>query len=58
LPTLERLQKTFDSRKLEIVVVSVDTTGKPTVERFLDGLGVKHLHVYFDPDGRVAERDN
>jgi thiol-disulfide isomerase/thioredoxin len=56
LPTLERLQRTFDSRKFEIVAVSVDTSGQLTVRRFLDRLGVKHLPVYLDPDGRIAER--
>ncbi len=56
LPTLERLQRTFDSRKLEIVAVSIDTSGQLTVGRFLDRLGVKHLPVYLDPDGRIAER--
>lgn len=58
LPTLERLQRTFDSRKLEIVAVSIDTSGQLTVGRFLDRLGVKHLPVYLDPDGRIAERAN
>jgi thiol-disulfide isomerase/thioredoxin len=56
LPTLERLQRTFDSRKLEIVAVSIDTGGELSVRQFLHGLGVRHLPVYLDPDGRIAER--
>lgn len=58
LPTLERLQGTLDPRNLEIAAVSVDRAGKPTVERFLDSLSIKHLHIYLDPDGQLAERAN
>lgn len=58
LPALERLQRTFDPRKLEIVAVSVDTAGKPMIVRFLNSLSIKHLQIYLDPDGRVAERAN
>lgn len=58
LPILERLQKTFDAATLEIVAISIDKAGKPTIERFLDGLNVKHLRIYLDPTGRIAEHAN
>ncbi|PPD42242.1 MAG: thiol:disulfide interchange protein [Methylocystis sp.] len=58
LPALERAQKAFDSTKLAIAAVSVDTADKATIEGFLNRLGVKHLHVFLDPGGRIAERAN
>lgn len=58
LPALERARKTFDSTKLEIAAVSVDTAGKATIEGFLNRLGVKNLQIFLDPDSRIAERAN
>ncbi|WP_281806086.1 TlpA disulfide reductase family protein, partial [Methylocystis echinoides] len=58
LPALEQAQKSFDSTKLEIAAVSVDTAGKATIEGFLNRLGVKNLQIFLDPAGRIAERAN
>lgn len=56
LAMLERLQQLVDPKSLEVVAVSIDEGGKPTVEAFLKRANVTRLRPYLDPRGVVASR--
>ena len=49
MPGLDRLQAQFADRDLVVLALSVDRAGPERVQRFLDEVGVKQLHVYRDP---------
>lgn len=49
MPSLDRLQAQFADRDLVVLALSVDRAGPERVQKFLDEVGVKHLHVYRDP---------
>jgi thiol-disulfide isomerase/thioredoxin len=49
MPGLDRLQAQFAGRDLVVLALSVDRAGPERVQKFLDEVGVKHLHVYRDP---------
>ena len=49
MPGLERLQAQFAERDLVVLALSVDRAGTERVQKFLDEIGVKQLHVYRDP---------
>jgi peroxiredoxin len=53
---LERLQQMLGIRGINLVAVSVDRDDKSAVAGFLDRIGVKRLHVFLDPEGRVGVR--
>lgn len=56
LPLLERLQQILGPRDFEVVAISVDREGKSAVSAFLERAGVKRLHPFLDPNGRVGVR--
>lgn len=49
MPGLDRLQAQFADRDLVVLALSVDRAGPERVQKFLDEVGVKQLHVYRDP---------
>lgn len=49
MPSLDRLQAQFADRDLVVLALSVDRAGPERVQKFLDEVGVKQLHVYRDP---------
>ncbi|MFO1047846.1 MAG: TlpA disulfide reductase family protein [Geminicoccaceae bacterium] len=49
MPSLDRLQAQFAGRDLVVLALSVDRAGPERVQKFLDEVGVKQLHVYRDP---------
>ena len=49
MPSLDRLQARFADRDLVVLALSVDRAGPERVQKFLDEVGVTHLHVYRDP---------
>ncbi|MDU6670302.1 MAG: TlpA disulfide reductase family protein, partial [Bradyrhizobium sp.] len=57
LPVLDRLHQRGD---VEVVTVALDRGGREVVSRFVDGLKLKGLPIYLDPNGYVAslDRDN
>ena len=49
MPSLDRLQAQFADRDLVVLALSVDRAGPERVQKFLDEIGVKQVHVYRDP---------
>ena len=49
MPALDRLQARFADRPVVVLALSVDRAGPERVRKFLDEIGVRHLHVYRDP---------
>lgn len=49
MSSLDRLQARFADRDLVVLALSVDRAGPERVQKFLDEVGVTHLHVYRDP---------
>lgn len=49
MPGLDRLQAMFADRDVIVLALSVDRAGPERVQKFLDEIGVQHLHVYRDP---------
>lgn len=49
MPALDRLQAHFADRPFVVLALSVDRAGPERVQKFLDEIGVKRLHVYRDP---------
>lgn len=49
MPALDRLQAMFADRDVIVLALSVDRAGPERVQKFLDDIGVQHLHVYRDP---------
>ena len=49
MPSLDRLQAQFADRGLVVLTLSVDRAGPERVQKFLDEIGVKQVHVYRDP---------
>jgi thiol-disulfide isomerase/thioredoxin len=49
MPGLDRLQARFAGEDVVVLALSVDRAGPERVKRFLDEVGVQHLHVYRDP---------
>jgi thiol-disulfide isomerase/thioredoxin len=55
LPLLDDLRRTTVEKMLEILAVSIDQAGRPSVEAFLKRVGVAALRTFLDPLGRVAK---
>jgi thiol-disulfide isomerase/thioredoxin len=53
LPLLERFHEAARGR-FKVVAVSADKTGKEKVRAYLEKLSIRHLPIYLDPDGRLA----
>ena len=49
MPSLDRLQAQFADRDLIVLTLSVDRAGPERVQKFLDEIGVRQVHVYRDP---------
>ena len=49
MPSLDRLQAKFVDRDLVVLTLSVDRAGPERVQKFLDEIGVRQVHVYRDP---------
>jgi thiol-disulfide isomerase/thioredoxin len=56
LPALDRLQRMLSGQSVEVIPVSVDRAGASVVVSFLDGIGVKRLRIFLDPQGRIGVR--
>ncbi len=55
MPSLDRLQAARGAEGLSVVAVSEDRGGLEVVRPFFKKLGLKHLKIYLDPSGRLAE---
>jgi thiol-disulfide isomerase/thioredoxin len=53
LPTLDRLQRKLGGKDFEVVALSIDRDGAPTIAPFFRELGIKDLRLYFDRRGAV-----
>ncbi|MDH3475152.1 MAG: TlpA family protein disulfide reductase [Rhodospirillales bacterium] len=49
MPALDRLQAKLGKEDFLIVPISLDREGRPVVEAFYQGLGLRHLGMYLDP---------
>ncbi|MBI1869169.1 MAG: TlpA family protein disulfide reductase [Methylocystis sp.] len=56
IPSLERLARSRDRSKLEVLAVAMDRRREP-VERFLRSRGIVALDVFIDPNEQVAAFD-
>ena len=48
MPTLDALQAALGGDNFEVVALSIDRAGSPTVKRFYDEIGVTNLKMYVD----------
>jgi thiol-disulfide isomerase/thioredoxin len=48
MPTLDRLQGLLGGPAFEVVTVSVDSEGRPVVDKFFRQIGIQHLKPYLD----------
>ena len=55
LPLLADLTRATSDQSLEIVAISIDQAERPTVEGFLEHLGIVELRPFLDPRGRIAK---
>lgn len=53
MPMLDRLQHQVGDVDVEVIALSIDRGGPPTVREFFDRVGVKNLRVYVDPTMRA-----
>jgi len=56
LPSLDRLQKSFNIENLQIIAIAQDRGGKQQVEKYLDKLSLSTLGIYWDSSGK-SQRD-
>ncbi len=54
MPSLDRLQASFDPAEVVVVALSVDRAGADRVRAFLDEIGVTRLAVYRDPTAATS----
>ena len=54
MPALDRLQATLGGPDFEVVALSIDLSGMPTVQAFFERVGIKHLRLYIDATGTAA----
>jgi thiol-disulfide isomerase/thioredoxin len=54
MPSLDRLQARFAGQDVVVLALSVDRAGPERVREFLDEVGVRHLHVYRDPQAAAT----
>lgn len=54
MPALDRLQQALGGPQFQVIAVSIDQGGIPTVKRYFAALGVHSLDVYVDPTMQVA----
>jgi thiol-disulfide isomerase/thioredoxin len=54
LPLLDQLQQTAGGKDLQVIAISLDRGGGPTVAPFVRDLKLRHLGIYLDPEGRIA----
>jgi thiol-disulfide isomerase/thioredoxin len=55
MPTLDRLQARLGSDRFEVVALSIDRAGVGVVRKFYDDVGVKHLKLVIDQNGRAMQ---
>jgi thiol-disulfide isomerase/thioredoxin len=55
MPTLDRLQAKLGGPDFQVVPLSIDREGLPTVKAFYEKLGLKALGVYVDRTGKAAQ---
>jgi thiol-disulfide isomerase/thioredoxin len=53
MPTLDRLQAELGGPEFEVVALSLDRQGLPTVKAFYEELGLKALPIYVDRSGKA-----
>lgn len=54
MPALDRLQAALGSDGFEVVALSIDRGGPPTVEAFYKDIGLRSLNIYVDPTGAAS----
>jgi thiol-disulfide isomerase/thioredoxin len=54
MPSLDRLQARFGGNGLEVVALSLDRGDVAKVRDFFEELGIAHLAIYHDPQGRAG----
>lgn len=54
MPSLDRLQARLGGTDFQVVPLSIDRQGLPTVKAFYRELGLGHLGIYVDVSGRAA----
>jgi hypothetical protein len=57
LPILDRLQAESRHSGLQVIAVSEDRAERVIVENFANKLNLRHLKLYWDPNGYVAFND-
>lgn len=55
MPTLDRLQASLGSDRFEVVALSIDRAGVGVVRKFYDEIGVTHLKLVIDQNGRAMQ---
>jgi thiol-disulfide isomerase/thioredoxin len=58
LPLLDQLQQTAGGKDLQVIAISLDRGGGPTVAPFVRDLKLRHVGIYLDPEGRIARAGN
>ena len=56
MPSLDRLQSTFGSSKLQVLAIATDEGGVAVVQRFYRKLGIKKLEVFIDKNGESMSK--
>jgi thiol-disulfide isomerase/thioredoxin len=54
MPSLNRLQATFEGEPVRVIALSVDRAGPERVKEFIDQVGADRLAVYRDPTVKAA----
>lgn len=53
LPLLDQLQASVGT-DVRVIAISMDRGGRATVAPFVKNLGLRHLGIYLDPEGRIV----
>lgn len=56
LPSIDRLQARLGGKAFTIVAISIDRSGKPTVQRMIERLKIKNLAIYLDQESKAARK--
>jgi thiol-disulfide isomerase/thioredoxin len=56
LPLLDRLQASVGHKNLQVIAIALDRNGRAAAIPFLRELNIRHLDIYFDPDGLIARK--
>tara|TARA_B100001939_G_scaffold213697_2_gene183852 strand:- start:6392 stop:6979 length:588 start_codon:yes stop_codon:yes gene_type:complete len=54
MPGLDRLNQTMKNQNFEVVILSMDRSGRDVVMKFLNEVGIQSLSPYLDPTGKFS----